>query len=321
MQKNYILIFSIVLIILAASFYNKIINLNNFYKLENDIKYINFLKRNIPYATVSKSQVLDIYFPNSDNNKPSDKLKVLIFVHGGAFLYGDKSNIHTSLRDSALKNNYVVISANHRKSNEAIFPAAVADIKAVVRWVRANSKKYNLDENNITIWGESSGAYLAVMTALTPEVLILNGDVKDNLEYSSKVNNLVSIFGGFDLYTLDKELNELTYTEFINHSADDSPESKFLGQPIMADKEKTYTTYWGTYKNQIPKDYKVKTFIEAGNKDTSIPYTQSEKLANELAKIFGEKYVKYVIIKGANHGAKEFFTKNNINMIFDYLGN
>lgn len=53
-----------------------------------------------------------------------------------------------------------VVSVDYRKSGEAPSRAALADVKAAVRFVRANAAEYGFDEDNIAIWGESAGAYL-----------------------------------------------------------------------------------------------------------------------------------------------------------------
>ena len=65
---------------------------------------------------------------------------------------------------------YAVVSVNYRLSGEAIFPAGLQDIKAAIRWLRANSKKYHLDGNRIAACGGSAGGNYAAMVCLTANV-------------------------------------------------------------------------------------------------------------------------------------------------------
>lgn len=308
------IIFFILIFIITIVLYGFI---NETIKNKQELKrfiYTQKIYKDLRYASNSKSQVIDIYIPKS-----TGRMKVIVYIHGGAFEHGSQKQIPWILIKYANKNGYAIISADHRKSSEAIFPAAVADIKAVIRWIRANAKRFNFDENHITVWGESSGAYLACMTALTPTVKYLDADVKTNINYSSKVNNLVSFYAGLELYTFDKEFRELGFKQYQKHESYFSSESKFIGQPVMLDKEKTYKTYWETYSKEIPANYKLKAFIFAGNKDNQIPYTQSEKLANKLNKIIGPENVKFLLIDGANHGGSVFFSDRYLDMIFDYI--
>lgn len=51
---------------------------------------------------------------------------------------------------------YAIASLDYRLSGDAIFPAAVEDCKAAVRWLRAHSAEYNLDTDRVVAWGESA---------------------------------------------------------------------------------------------------------------------------------------------------------------------
>lgn len=268
----------------------------------------------VAYASNSQSQICDIYLPEGDGVHP-----VILVVHGGGFMFGDqRMDIIRPVIEKGVENGYAVVSVDYRKSAEAAFPAALADVKAAVRFVRANGEEYGFDTDNITIWGESAGAYLSLMTALTPEVEELNGDVEENLEQSSAVKALVDFYGPVEFYTMDEEYAALG-TEDTTYSEESSFESQFLGQALGADQETTYQTYWETYKESLPKDFTLKAWIQVGDADASVPYTQSENFAERLGQVLGTENVKFGVIEGAGHEDAAFYTEENLAAIFAFL--
>ena len=262
--------------------------------------------KNVSYASNSDAQVCDIHLPAEGENWP-----VIVLVHGGGFMFGDQGmDVILPVIEKALENGYAVVSVDYRKSSEAVFPAAVADVKAAVRFVKAHAMDYGWDSEKIAVWGESAGAYLSLMTALTPGVAELNGDVTDYGIIDSEVTALVSFYAPVEFYTLYDEAGK-------PDSAASSFESKFLGQDIMADQEKTYTTYWETYADLIPTG--LKAWIQAGNADAKVPYTQSVNFASRLANYIGEDNIRHSIIEGADHEDDLFYTDDNLDAIFAWL--
>lgn len=262
--------------------------------------------KNVVYASNSKAQVCDIYLPEG-----AQKVPVIVLVHGGGFLFGDQGmTVIMPVVRKALEKGYAVVSVDYRKSSEAVFPAAVADVKAAVRFVKAHAMEYGFDPENIAVWGESAGAYLSLMTALTPNVTELNGDVTDYDKIPGNVKALVSFYAPVEFYTLYEEAGKLD-------SAASSFESKFLGQDILADKNATYKTYWETYKESIPTD--LKAWIQAGNADARVPYSQSVNFADRLANYLSSGNISHSIIEGADHEDDLFYTDENLNAVFAWL--
>ncbi len=269
----------------------------------------------VSYASNSDAQVMDIYLPeNATGSGP-----VIVVVHGGGFKFGDQTmDIIQPVIEAGVANGYVVASVDYRKSGEATFPGALADVKAAVRYLRANAELYGIDPEQVVIWGESAGAYLSLMTALTPEVESLNGDVTDNLDYSSSVTALVDFYGPVEFYTMDDEYAALGI-EGTTYSSDSSFESAFVGQAIGEDEEVTYTTWWYTYVDQLPEDYTLCAWIQAGDSDTSVPYTQSQNFAEKLAEVIGSDNVTFGLIEGAEHEDDLFYTDENLADVFAFL--
>lgn len=261
---------------------------------------------NVAYASDSSAQVCDIYLPEGIEKAP-----VIVLVHGGGFMFGDqKMDIIQPIITEALAHGYAVVSVDYRKASEAVFPAALADVKVAVRFVKAHAVNYGWDAEKITVWGESAGAYLSLMTALTPDIAELNGDVADNDTIPGNVQALVSFYAPVEFYTLYSEAGK-------PDSAAGSFESKFLGQDIMADKDATYKTYWETYADQIPANLKV--WIQAGDSDQRVPYTQSEHFAERLADYLPAENIQYSLIPGADHEDSLFYNDENLDAVFAWL--
>lgn len=262
--------------------------------------------KNVAYASGSAAQVCDIHIPADGENWP-----VVVLVHGGGFMFGDqRMGVIQPVIDKALGNGYAVVSVDYRKATEAVFPAALADVKAAVRFVKASAADYGWNPEKIVIWGESAGAYLSMMTALTPGVAELDGDVTEYAEISSDVAALVSFYAPVEFYTLYDEAGK-------PDSAASSFESKFLGQDIMADKDATYKTYWETYADAIPES--IHAWIQAGDADQKVPHTQSVNLAERLENYIPAENIRHSIISGADHEDDLFYTDENLDAIFVWL--
>lgn len=269
--------------------------------------------QNQKYASNHDDHVCDIYLPERTTLTP-----VIVLVHGGGFKFGDQGmSVILPVIERAVAEGYAVVSVDYRKSGDATFPAAVADVKAAVRYVREKAEMFDFDTDKIVVWGESAGAYLAVMTALTPEVEALNGDVTDNAGHSSEVAALVDFYGPIEFYTMQAESDALELGKDFN--GESSFESAFLGQALDKDKEKTYETYWGTYTDELPNNYELSAWIQVGDSDARVPYTQSENFAKALAEVIGEDNVKFGIIEGADHEDDLFYIEENLGDVFEYL--
>ena len=117
---------------------------------------------NVAYASKSASQILDLWTPEGAD----EPVPLVIFVHGGGFVGGDKS-MEDAYVAPVIDAGYAAASLDYRLSGEAPFPAAVQDVKAAVRFLRANAVRYGLDPGRFAAWGESAGGYLVAMIGTT----------------------------------------------------------------------------------------------------------------------------------------------------------
>lgn len=267
----------------------------------------------VAYASNSASQVCDIYLPDGEGPYP-----VIIIYHGGGFMFGDQTMaIIQPVIKSSVEHGYAVVSADYRKSSEEVFPAAVSDAKAVVRFVRANAEEYGFDAEHIAVWGESAGAYLAAMTALTPGISELDGDVSDYADQEENVRVLVDFYGPIEFYTMDEEFIAMGQEENANHTTD-SFECKFMGiSDMSSDKDTLYQSYWETYVQAVPADLSV--WIQAGTEDVQVPNTQSQNFAERISEVIGTDNVHFSLIEGAGHEDDLFYTDENLAQVFEFL--
>ena len=102
----------------------------------------------------------DVFLPP----EPGVGRTAILLVHGGGWISGDR----TQLRGYGIllaRLGFVCIASEYRLSGEAIWPAQIHDVKAALRWVRANAGQYGIDPDKITVSGNSAGAHLALMLA------------------------------------------------------------------------------------------------------------------------------------------------------------
>ena len=120
----------------------------------------------------------------------------VLLVHGGGFRGGTRSG-YLPLAQKLAEHGYVAATADYRLSPRNQFPAAVQDVKAAVRFLRANAAKYNIDSSHIGALGGSAGGHLVLMLGLTAGVEEFEGS-GPNREQSSAVQCVVDEYGPTD---------------------------------------------------------------------------------------------------------------------------
>jgi len=120
----------------------------------------------------------------------------ILCIHGGGFRAGSRQG-YDGLCLRLAEQGYVSVTASYRLAPKYQFPAAIHDVKAAVRWLRANAKKYNIDPDRIGVTGGSAGGHLAQFLAVTADVKQFEGD-GGNAEQSSRVACVVNYYGPSD---------------------------------------------------------------------------------------------------------------------------
>lgn len=218
---------------------------------------------NLVYAVADgQTLLLDIFEPVNSNGLPRP---AVILIHGGAWSSFDKSTMRPLAHFLALAG-FVAIPVDYRLFNEDMnhWPAQLDDVQHAVRWVRANSGKYNVDRNHIGAYGHSAGAQLALLLGMM--------ETRDNSDpelakYSSKVQAVVDASGPADLTTQQ------------------DPEGvKFLASFLGAD----YATNPEVWRDASPISHAAKSnapiLIIHGTHDELVPIAQSDALSEALKK-------------------------------------
>ena len=266
------------------------------------------LSEDIVYKTNRKGNAvkLDVFTPK---NAPSDQLlPVLIYVHGGGWIEGDKiihsdNYVETTIAKLMAKQ-YAVISINYTLLNDSThFPLPLEDTKDAVRWVRKNAGQYHFDTNNIGLFGASAGAHLSLLVAYTPDNTYLGNPELSS--YSAKVNYVIDHYGPADLNklfhtklgTIPVAMIGLMSKKIV--SLQQNLVKGLSGYDLKKNQERAIN-YLETISPVNFVSGGVPTLIVQGNNDKIVPLNQSKKLHRKLnrAKIQNS----LIIVDGGIHG-------------------
>ncbi len=277
-----------------------------------DISGIRNKYLDIAYATVSEAQKLDIYLPE-DGEGP---FPVILSIHGGAFMEGDKRDRVLEPMLWGLKRGYAVVSINYRLSGEAIWPAQIHDCKAALRWLRANAGNYKLNPEKIAAWGDSAGGHLSSMLGTTGDVAHLEDLSLGHSDQSSRVQAVVNWFGPTDFLEMDEQLKASRVAHPLLHSTPDSPESLLLGGAIVELPERVKEADPTTWVSSDDAPF----FIQHGCEDNLVPYQGSVMLARALGKAIGYENVYLELFPATGHGYwPAFYGTENVAKVFSFL--
>jgi acetyl esterase/lipase len=270
-----------------------------------------FLRKwlDLPYANSSPAQKLDIYLPDEGEGP----FPVILNIHGGGFDLGDKRDIKVLTFLEGIKRGYAVVSVNYRLSSEAIFPAGLQDVKAAIRWLRANNKQYHLG-SRIAACGGSSGGNYAAMLCVTANVTEFDDPSLGNSNCPCNVQAAVDWFGPTDFLKMDEQLNESGFGP-SDHGEPNSPESRYLGARISDVPLKVEIANPMTYihKNMPP------ILIQHGRLDTLVPVQQSMMFIEKMEEYVSHDRFEFDILEGAGHGDPLFETEENMERVFSFL--
>lgn len=240
---------------------------------------------------------LDLFLPAGNGPFP-----LTVYIHGGGFARGDKGQMWYTLMSRQPERGYALASLNYRLSGQAPFPAAVYDVKAAIRWLRANAVKYNLDAGRIVVAGESAGGYLAAMLGTSGGVAELEDTGLGNPRESSRVQGVVDFFGPTDFFQMDPGIPKSCEKPLI-HGVPGSPEALFVACHVIADcpaKVKAANPIVYVKKDAPP------FLILHGAADCSVSPLESQLLDDAL-RAAGVKAALH-LYPGLGHGDPRFLT-------------
>jgi acetyl esterase/lipase len=104
-----------------------------------------------------------------------DRRPAVLLVHGGAWNKGDRNQLH-GYGILLGRLGYVCVATEYRLAGEATWPAQIHDVKAALRWMRANASALGIDPAKIAVSGNSAGAHLSLMAAGTQNMPEFEGE-------------------------------------------------------------------------------------------------------------------------------------------------
>jgi acetyl esterase/lipase len=236
---------------------------------------------NVAYANADPQQVMDIVRPKD----ASQKHPAILCIHGGGFRAGSRKG-YQALCIRLAKEGYVAATVDYRLAPKAPFPAAVYDVKAAIRYLRANAAKLGIDPDKIGTMGGSAGGHLTLFLGVTGNVPEFEGD-GPNKDQSSKVQAVVSFYGPSD------------FTKSYGRSVDAAEVLPlFLGGDLEHAREMHLRA---SPLNWVTPDA-APTMAIQGTKDRYVNYEQSVWIIDRLLAVGVPAELE--TIPGADHGFK-----------------
>jgi acetyl esterase/lipase len=282
------------------------------------IKTIEDIVYAAPHLSSGKSKPLkmDILIPEH-----ARKRTVVVYVPGGGFVVAAKEGA-LNLRTYVAEAGFVVASVEYRTTRDgANYRDGVEDIKAAIRYLRANAGQYGIDATNVAVWGESAGGYLAAMVGVTNDDSSFVAGA--NLNQSSNVQGVIDDFGASDISRIAADFDAVTqraiYTNegIINYIGRIS-DANTLDRGIAATVANPISYI---HANAPP------FLIFHGNQDRMVSPSQTLLLHDALVTA-GVRSKRYVV-DGAAHGDLSFMgdthsgllwsTNQVLNLIVDFL--
>ncbi len=259
------------------------------------------------YSAIDSKMRLDVYLPKGVAKPP-----LMIWVHGGGMIFGNENTIKydegAKLLEVLIKNKIAVASVNYRLATEVPYPVSGQDIKTAIRYLRANAAKYGFDPKKFAIGGDSAGAYLSLMAAITGNQKSLFDDSADpNLKTSASVSAVFDLFGNTNVLTMTE--NKIKYpcqdkSDFA-YGLDPKMSIWFGDVTLPENREKVDSAnlYPFLAKNKSLPSF----FIFHGTADCSVSKYDSIELDSKVKALKGKSILK--LSPGENHGGPKIWVE------------
>jgi acetyl esterase/lipase len=204
---------------------------------------------------------------------------------------------------SLAETGYVVAAVDYRLSSEAQFPVQAHDVKASIRWLRLNAAKYGIDRSRVIAWGESAGAHLAALAAVSCGARLLEPKEPSNIfgivsevttsRISDCVQGGIAWFGVFDMTTIQAQAREV---RALSRDERDAPEWRLLG--CFATQCRPAQLAAGSPITYVDKKDPPMLLI-VGDADTTVPAEQTLQMAGKLESL-GVRH-QLLVLPGVRH--------------------
>jgi acetyl esterase/lipase len=240
----------------------------------------------------SNGHKLDLYVPA--RAIASGAIPVVIWTGGSAWMADTGKASARGIAARLMPAGYAVAGVSIRSSAQVVFPGQLHDIKAAIRWLRANAATYGLDASRIAIMGDSSGGWTASMAALTGDAPELEGGV-GVAGVRSDVRAAIAFYPPTDFLAMDAWAVRAC-TPPRCHDDATSPESRLVGCAIQTCAGKAQAANPVRYVTAADPPL----LILHGGSDPLVPHNQGEQLYMALNKACRE--TTFISLPKAGHG-------------------
>ncbi len=262
---------------------------------QNDVS----ITKDIVYAEAEdKKLALDLYLP-----KVPKKPYLVVWIHGGAWLSGSKENPPLGL----VALGYALASVDFHASTEKPFPANVHDIKAAIRFLRANANTYGYQADKIIVWGSSSGGHLAALVATSNGNTTLEGTLGNFKNTSSSVQACLDFYGPTNFLTI------------LNQSTPHGLNVRLPALAILLGKPLEQATELAKLASPVYQvdEQDPPLFIVHGEQDIQVPINQSIELMTAYKR--KQRPIQLEFIPNAGHSDPAYATKELMEKIDAFL--
>ena len=259
------------------------------------------VEKDIRYASSDSGQalLLDLYLPESAG------APLLVWIHGGAWERFDKTSMPLQ---PLIERGFAVASLDFSPASKARFPGQVHEIKAAIRFLRAEAQRYGYDASRIAAMGASSGAHLAAVVGTSNGHAELEGTLGDHRDESSEVQAIVSYFPATNLTTILAQstpfglnLREPALTRLLGAPPSEAEALARLASPVF----------------QVDRSDPPLLLLH-GDQDPQMPINQSHELEGAYERHGLE--VDFIVVHGAEHGGDAFYSPENVERVAAFLG-
>lgn len=230
---------------------------------------------------------LDLHRPKGTKHP----VPVALYLHGGAFVEGDKSADVERIRGLA-EHGVAVASVNYRLAPETGPKEVLEDVSAAISWVSDQGEEYGLRTDNIGLWGASAGAHIAAKAGMelkqgtTPGIL-------------TQIGAVVCWFGLYDFVLSSRR------TALEGALLPSGPEANLLGAAGSSGSEsfETEALFDASVYSSVDSDVPPFFFMH-GDSDHMVPYSESESLHHALRRSGARSNL--MLLGGAGHEDSAF---------------
>lgn len=276
--------------------------LENFLKFDLGHMNTDLYPGRVADVVYSDGLKLDLYYPEQIN----DKNPLVISIFGGGWISGFKTDKFVPPMIQPINEGFIVAVPDYTLSLDAPFPQSVIDIKKCIAFLRSHSDLYKIDTNNITLWGESAGAHLALEAGLVENSHF-------DLALDTRVKNIIAMYAPSNPLAINAQAEKLDILDTAR-SDKDTVFGIYMGKNYDDERQMNLASPIKQINDHMPN-----IILEHGTKDALVPYLQSVEFFIKAKEKYPDSHVTLSIYDGLQHTDPFFFTKEHVHYLMNML--